>query len=115
MTDKILQIASRIRESRISAKLSQKELAEKLGITQTRLSNWEVGTSRPLADNIFSLSDALNVSSDYLLGLTDEPRPTYTEAAYGGKLLELPEEERQEIEDYIEFRHQKWLKEHGEN
>ncbi len=54
----------------------------------------------------------ISVDGNYLLGLSEKP---FIEAAYEGRLSELPDEERQEIEDYIEFRHQKWLREHGKD
>ncbi len=107
MNEKSMLIAERIKAARISAKLNQKELAAKLGINQTRLSNWEVGTSRPLAENIYSLASVLDVSSDYLLGLTDDPQPIqYTQAASTplGTIDDLSKEDLEAIDEYIELR-----------
>lgn len=109
------EIASRIASKMIQARkgkgLTQEQIAEYLNVKSTTYANWEQCRAEPSIDTIYALCTFYDESFDEWLGL----RPSYTEAAYGGKLLELPEEERQEIEDYIEFRHQKWLKEHGEN
>ena len=110
----------RLKYLRSLKKLNQAEMANFLGVALGTYRNWEQGIRHPDTDTLIKLADFFEVSTDYLLGrnvigIADEPRPTYTEAAYGGKLSELPQEDRQEIEDYIEFRHQKWLKEHGEN
>jgi len=63
-------IGKRIANARKQKGLQQKELAEALGIKQNRLSNWEVGVTPPRADQIVSLTKILDISSDYLLGIT---------------------------------------------
>ena len=49
-------------------RLTQKELAEKAGIRESSLSNYMQGRSNPNMEIICKLSEALDVSTDWLLG-----------------------------------------------
>lgn len=51
---------------------TQKQLAEKLGISSARLSNWELGTNRPDVDMLAKLCNILNVSANTLLHLDEQ-------------------------------------------
>jgi len=61
------EIGARIRKYREARNLSQKELAEKLHISGSRISNWEQGINRPDADMIADLCSVLQVSPSELL------------------------------------------------
>jgi transcriptional regulator with XRE-family HTH domain len=63
----------RLKESRQKSHLTQDELAEKLHTVKTQISRWERGESMPHAKILIQLSQILNVSVDYLLGISDEP------------------------------------------
>ena len=52
---------------RKKAKMTQTELAKKLGITRGTIANWELGTSNPSVDMLLKLSEIFNVTTDYLL------------------------------------------------
>lgn len=67
-------IADRIREARKEAGHTQTSLAELLNINYKNISRWESGEYIPEAESIAELAKALNVSADYLLGLTDDPK-----------------------------------------
>lgn len=68
------KFAERLREARLKRGLSQSQLAEKLGITQPQMSGYERGVS--LKPDVFvEILKVLNVSSDYLLGLSDDYLP----------------------------------------
>ena len=58
--------------------LTQVELAEACGIRQATLSSIEQGVAWPRADNLALLCRALDVSADYLLGLSDDEKPNQT-------------------------------------
>lgn len=64
-------IGDRILGLRKELNLSQKELAENVGITEASLSRYENNLREPRAEIIIRLADALNCSTDYLLGKTD--------------------------------------------
>jgi transcriptional regulator with XRE-family HTH domain len=72
-------IAARIRERRKALGLNQEELAAMLNITQSQISRYERGDNDPTADILIALSRVLHTSSDYLLGLTDDPAPQASE------------------------------------
>ena len=48
-------------------KLSQEQLAEKLGVSRQAVSRWESGETTPDMANIISLCDIFEVSADYLI------------------------------------------------
>ena len=56
---------SLIKELRIKNNMSQKTLAENLGISNRAVSKWENGLSLPSAAHIFSLSKIFNLPMDY--------------------------------------------------
>lgn len=51
--------------------LTQKELAEKLNIDPANITNWKKGVNLPSLEVFFELCKLLDVSADYLLGLTE--------------------------------------------
>ncbi len=52
--------------------ISQKELAEKLNVSPTNIYNYEKGRTQPSIEWIIKIADALNVTTDYLLGREDD-------------------------------------------
>lgn len=58
----------RLRELRKQNKLSQSEVAEKLGITASAYGFYEQGKTIPNAEALSILADLYDVSTDYLLG-----------------------------------------------
>ena len=52
--------------------ITQSDLAKRIGITDVGMSNIIKGKALPSTNTIISICEALEVSSDYLLGLTDE-------------------------------------------
>ncbi len=67
------EIGMRIRKYREKSGLSQKELAELIGVSNSRISNWEQGINRPDADILADLCRALNVSPSELLDVRLAP------------------------------------------
>ena len=54
-----------------SSALTQKEIAEKLHIDAANITNWKKGTNIPSLEVFYELCKILDVSADYLLGLSD--------------------------------------------
>lgn len=52
-------------------KLSQKELAAKVGVTESAMSYYANGARTPRSDVLARMAKALNTSTDYLLGSSD--------------------------------------------
>ncbi len=55
-------------EIRKRRKMSQENLAEKIGVSRQAIQKWETGTSHPDSENLLALSRVLQVSTDTLLG-----------------------------------------------
>lgn len=51
--------------------LNQTQLALKIGVKQSQVSEWLNGKSKPGYDNIKAICIALGISANYLLGLED--------------------------------------------
>ena len=70
-----MEYRQRIRDVREDADLTQTQVAAQLGIDQRTYSNYETGKrSMPIAHYI-KLALYYHTSVDYLLGLTDDPKP----------------------------------------
>jgi len=67
----------RVRERRILLNLTQEELAAKARTDQKRISKYEKGQSDATGDTLAGLAQALETSTDWLLGLTDDPTPKF--------------------------------------
>ena len=65
----------RIREARMYQKMTQKDLAEMLGVDVAVISRYENGTVSPSIERIAKIADILSVSVDYLIGRTDNENP----------------------------------------
>lgn len=64
----------RLRQLRESEKITQAELADKLGISEIAIWRYENGTGgEPRADIILTIAQFFNVSTDFLLGNSDYP------------------------------------------
>lgn len=65
----------RLKMLRKSHKISQKEIAAILGFSQQRYNFYETGRNEPDNETLINLADYFKVSTDYLLGTTDDPTP----------------------------------------
>lgn len=68
-------LGSRIALLRKQRNLYQNDLAEILGVSKSSVAMWESGKRDPGSDVLVKLAHHFNVSSDYLLGLTENPLP----------------------------------------
>lgn len=82
-----MTLGERLKMRRKQLGYSQHELAEKSGILQNQISRYEADTNMPTSEALVKLAKALNVTSDWLLGLNEEL------IDYGG----LTEQERQAL------------------
>ena len=64
----------RIRDLREDRDLSQSDVAKVLQTTQQQYSKIETGRSDISGEKLKRLAEFYNVSADYILGLTPEPR-----------------------------------------
>ena len=67
-------IVYRIRDLREDRDLSQAEIARVLKTTQQQYSKIETGKADISGEKLMLLAEFYNISADYILGLTKEPR-----------------------------------------
>lgn len=82
----------RLKEARIASGLTQKQLAEKLGIAGTTVTGYEKGNSEPNVNTIGKIMDILQVDANFLW--QDEMNAT------GGFQLNLQYNEMEHIKKY---------------
>ena len=63
----------RLIEKRKNSGLTQKQVADGIGISEVGLQNYENGRRKPAFDDLIALADFYDVSLDYLVGRSDEP------------------------------------------
>ncbi len=66
-----MSFGSRLKELRTEKKSSQKQVAEDIGISITTISQYESDSRFPNEEMLKRLCTYYQISSDYLLGLTD--------------------------------------------
>lgn len=71
-----MTIAESLKRFRKDFKLTQAQVADKLGMLQQSYYKYESGKNMPSAEFVLNLANAYGVSTDYLLGLSDTPHPT---------------------------------------
>lgn len=68
-----MSLGHRIKDKRRVSGMTQPEFAELVGVSLTTIRRWEGETTKPSADMLQKLAHALNTSTGYLLGETDDP------------------------------------------
>lgn len=66
--------SQRLKEVRILKGMTQKSVAEHLGISENAYQNYEYGKREPKYQTLVKLCRLFNVSADYLIGVVDELR-----------------------------------------
>ena len=66
-----MEAMNRIAQARKDAGMSARELAEKLGVDATTISNWEAGRRQLTLEKLIQTAKVLNVSVTYLLGIDE--------------------------------------------
>nr|DAL65717.1 MAG TPA_asm: repressor protein [Caudoviricetes sp.] len=79
--------------------LSQLAFAKILGISQQTIGSWETGRTSPDLETLIKIASFFNVSTDYLLGVTDVPTKNNVQS----NLIKLSDEELQLIKKYREL------------
>ena len=66
-----MKFQQRLSQELKNSKYSQREIAEKLHISESNITNWKKGENVPSLEIFYQLCVLLDVSSDYLLGISD--------------------------------------------
>lgn len=68
------KLSERLKELRANNNVMQKEISEVLGIAPRTLRGYEGGTREPNIDKLIEIADFFDVSLDYLVGRSDDPK-----------------------------------------
>lgn len=71
-----MSFSEKIKELRFESNISQKVLAEKLGLSQSCVTKLENGLREPTGSTLIAFSKFFNVSVDYLVGLEEDSPAT---------------------------------------
>ncbi|UKS54903.1 helix-turn-helix domain-containing protein [Exiguobacterium acetylicum] len=108
--------SERLRECRIKRGMQQDEMARHLKTNTSTMSRIENGKKQPDPEMIIMMAELFNVSTDYLLGLVEDPQSTHDEYLRDAlkkyefigtffsedKLKELPQERLENIIKYMD-------------
>lgn len=67
-----VQMGAKIRAKRKELHLTQEQIAKKIGVSASFMGHLERGTRVASIETLFALCDALQVSADYIIGLSEE-------------------------------------------
>lgn len=67
----MVNMGKKLKSLRIEKKLTQRQIAERIGLAISAVSSYESGTRYPSYDVLIKLAQIFHVSTDYLLGMTD--------------------------------------------
>lgn len=67
-----MDFGNKLKELRLQAGLTQKQLSERIGVTKSVISFYELRERTPSPDILIKLSNVFHVTTDYLLGIEHE-------------------------------------------
>lgn len=70
----MITISQRIKQLRTRNNLTQNQLADIVDVRSESIQRFEYGTRRPSLDVLINLADYFDVSLDYLVGRSDNPK-----------------------------------------
>jgi transcriptional regulator with XRE-family HTH domain len=102
------QVGDRIRELREERDWSQREFAKRVGINYSVVNRIELGKRSVEDHELAKIADVFGVTTDYLLGRTDNPNPPEDDnipeelkapslGLFFKELAEAPEERREQL------------------
>ena len=97
------QFSQRLRAARELRDLSQGKLASRAELQASAVSHFETGARKPSFDNLRKLADALEVTTDYLLGRVSDPVGLAGAERIHRNLGQLTGSDRKTAEDMIEM------------
>lgn len=67
----MVNMGERLKKLRVEKNLTQKQIAERIGLAVSAVSSYESGYRYPSYDVLMKLAEIFHVSTDYLLGITN--------------------------------------------
>lgn len=105
LKEQLIMDGKRLKKLRLSKKLTQEELGKIIHVTKVSISGYESGDRTPDSENLVRLADYFEVTTDYLLGRSNNPNMTEDEEfeAFANDpdlerwYRELPENEEEDL------------------
>ena len=100
-----MTFGNRLKQARENKGYNQKQFAERLGVTPTRLNYWEKDKREPDVAIIKQIAQSLDVSSDWLIGnniISSEIELTAAEKQHIKKYRTLDEYGKKAVDDLLE-------------
>lgn len=72
MVNNMKNFQLKIRELRHEYSFTQQQVADKLNVSKSTITHWELGDSKPSIESLLELSKMFGVSVGYLVGAEDE-------------------------------------------
>ncbi len=69
-----MALNQRLKSLRLERQVTQKRIAEAIGINTATVQKFEYGTAKPKFETLIKLADFFDVSLDYLACRTDNPK-----------------------------------------
>lgn len=82
----MVKFGERVKQLRLSAGMTQEQLAERIWVSKAAISNYELSERNPSPETIIKIAGVFGVSTDYLFGIEDEQK-------YSIDITGLPEED----------------------
>ena len=98
------EMGQRIMVRRKSLRMTQEELAEKLGVSTQMISNLELGKKAIRPENLAKVRSVLELSADFILTGTNTKTAV---DAVAEKLIQLTAEELQMVNEMIDYMNSK--------
>jgi transcriptional regulator with XRE-family HTH domain len=94
--------ADKIKRLRTARKMTQRDLADALGIKQQTVCRWESGGGEPNIEMLIKLADFFNITIDQLVGHELKPdKPSKSEQRISFYLKELSDDQKDVITTLI--------------
>lgn len=93
-----MKLNVRLKKLRKSKKMTQEQLSNKLGIKRSTYAKYETGENEPDYEMLQKLANFFDVSTDYLLGFTDNISSSKTDGSITDIMKILKEEKEPHID-----------------
>lgn len=103
-----MTVGEKIKQRREALGISQKELAQKIGVTQSAIGNYESGLSNPKMELMPKIFEALRTDANYLFGEAKrENEFSYHETQIINKYRKLDEHGKKAVDSIIDIEHER--------
>lgn len=93
----------RLRAAREMRGWSQSDLAQEAGMPPSSIAHFETGSRKPSFDTLRRLANALEVTTDYLLGRVEDPSLTEAADPLYRDVSKLTAHDRELAKDFLEM------------